>query len=160
MKTAIVYYSMHGNIRYVAQKVADELGADLIELVPKKAYPDKGMIKFIWGGSAVTFKKKPDLEPYKFNASDYEMVILATTVWASSFTPPLRTFLDNNDLTGKKIAVITTSAGGDSSKCIEALKTSAKAESLVASLSLVEPKDHPSEANDKKIAEFINSCKC
>ena len=115
MKTAIVYYSMHGNIRYVAKKVADELGADLIELVPKKAYPDKGMIKFIW---------------------------------------------ENNDLTGKKIAVITTSAGGDSSKCIEALKTSAKAESLVASLSLVEPKDHPSEANDKKIAEFINSCKC
>ncbi len=160
MKTAIVYYSMHGNIRYVAKKVADELGADLIELVPKKAYPDKGMIKFIWGGSAVTFKKKPDLEPYKFNASDYEMVILATPVWASSFTPPLRTFLDNNDLTGKKIAVITTSAGGDSSKCIEALKTSANAESLVASLSLVEPKDHPSEANDKKIAEFINSCKC
>ena len=47
MKTAIVYYSMHGNIRYVAKKVADELGADLIELVPKKAYPDKGMIKFI-----------------------------------------------------------------------------------------------------------------
>lgn len=160
MKTAIVYYSMHGNIRYVAKKVADELGADLIELVPKKAYPDKGMIKFIWGGSAVTFKKKPDLEPYKFNASDYEMVILATPVWASSFTPPLRTFLENNDLTGKKIAVITTSAGGDSSKCIEALKTSANAESLVASLSLVEPKDHPSEANDKKIAEFINSCKC
>ena len=61
MKTAIVYYSLNGNVRYVSEKIAKELGADLIELVPVKAYPDKGMKKFIWGGSAVTFKKKPDL---------------------------------------------------------------------------------------------------
>ena len=122
MKTAIVYYSLQGNTRYVAEKVAGETGADLIELIPVKAYPDKGMIKFIWGGSAVTFKKKPDLKPYSFDSSDYDLVILATPVWAGSYTPPLRTFLEDNDLTGKKIAVIATSAGGDSSKCINALK--------------------------------------
>ncbi len=157
MKTAIVYYSLQGNIRYVAGKVSSETGADLIELIPVKAYPDKGMIKFIWGGSAVTFKKKPDLMPYSFNADDYDLVVLATPVWASSFTPPLRTFLEDNDLSGKKIAVIATSAGGDSSKCIEALKAAAKAESLVATLSLVDPKDKPSEENDRKIAEFIKA---
>ena len=83
MKTAIVFYSMHGNVRYVAEKVAKETGADLIELIPKKAYPDKGMRQFIWGGSAVTFKKKPDLEPYTFDASKYDMVIIGTPVWAS-----------------------------------------------------------------------------
>ena len=75
MKTAIVYYSLNGNIRYVSGKIAKELGADIIELVPVKAYPDKGMKKFIWGGSAVTFKKKPELESYTFNAADYELVI-------------------------------------------------------------------------------------
>ena len=92
MKTAVVYYSLQGNIRYVAEKVSAKLGADLIELIPVKAYPDKGMKKFIWGGSAVTFKKKPELEPYSFNADDYDLVILGTPVWASGFTPPLRTF--------------------------------------------------------------------
>ena len=130
MKTAIVYYSMHGNVRYVSEKVAKELGADLIELVPVKAYPDKGAMQFIWGGSAVTFKKKPELEPYTFNASDYDLVIIGTPVWASNFTPPLRTFFENNDLTGKKIAVIATSAGGDSAKCVEAVKAAAKADSV------------------------------
>ena len=45
MKTAIVYYSMHGNVRYVAEKVAKGLGADLIELKPVKAYPDKGAMQ-------------------------------------------------------------------------------------------------------------------
>ena len=47
MKTAVVYYSMHGNVRYVSEKVAKELGADLIELIPVKAYPDKGAMQFI-----------------------------------------------------------------------------------------------------------------
>ena len=159
MKTAIVYYSMHGNVRYVSEKVAKELGADLIELVPVKAYPDKGAMQFIWGGSAVTFKKKPELEPYTFNASDYDLVILGTPVWASNFTPPLRTFFENNDLTGKKIAVIATSAGGDSSKCLEAVKAAAKADSLAAVLSLTDPKDKPSDENEKQIAAFIETCK-
>ena len=159
MKTAIVYYSMHGNVRYVAERVAKELGADLIELKPVKAYPDKGAMQFIWGGSAVTFKKKPELEPYTFNASDYDLVIIGTPVWASNFTPPLRTFFENNDLTGKKIAVIATSAGGDSSKCLEAVKAAAKADSLAAVLSLTDPKDKPSDENEKQIAAFIETCK-
>ena len=159
MKTAIVYYSMHGNVRYVSEKVAKELGADLIELVPVKAYPDKGAMQFIWGGSAVTFKKKPELEPYTFNASDYDLVIIGTPVWASNFTPPLRTFFEKNDLTGKKIAVIATSAGGDSAKCVEAVKAAATADSLAAVLSLTDPKDKPSDENEKQIAAFIETCK-
>ena len=159
MKTAVVYYSMHGNCRYVAEKTAKELGADIVELVPVKAYPDKGAMQFIWGGSAVTFKKKPDLEPYKFDADDYELVIIATPVWASNFTPPHRTFFENNDLTGKKIAVIATSAGGDASKCIEAVRVAAKADSLAAVLSIQDPKDHPSDEKEKQIADFIEACR-
>ena len=86
MKTAIVFYSMNGNVRMVAEKVAAGTGADLIELIPKKAYPDKGMKKFMWGGAAVTFKAKPDLEPYAFNKDEYDMVILGSPVWAGTAT--------------------------------------------------------------------------
>ena len=110
------------------------------------------------GGAAVTFKAKPDLEPYSFNKDEYDMVILGSPVWAGTFAPPLRTFLDSNDLSGKKIAVIATSAGGNSDKCINNLKTAAKADSLVASLSLIDPLSSPSEENDAKIKEFIDSC--
>lgn len=159
MKTAIVYYSMHGNVRYVSEKVAKELGADLIELKPVKAYPDKGAMQFLWGGSAVTFKKKPDLEPYSFKAADYDLVIIGTPVWAGSFTPPLRTFFENNDLTGKKIAVIATSGGGDSAKCLQAIREATKADSLAATLSLVDPKDKPSDNVEKEISQFIEACK-
>ena len=59
MKTAVVYYSLEGNIHFVAEKVAKEIGADLVRLSPSKAYPDKGFKKFLWGGKAAAMKDKP-----------------------------------------------------------------------------------------------------
>lgn len=159
MRIALVYYSLNGNLRAVAEKIKDGLNAELIELVPKKAYPDKGMIKFMWGGAAVTFKKKPDLEPYSFSKDDYDLIILGSPVWAGSYTPPLRTFFENNDLSGKQIAVIATSSGGDSAKCIAGIKEAAGADSLVATLSLIDPLTKPSDENETKIKEFIEACK-
>ena len=40
MKTIIVYYSLEGNTEYAAKELANLLGADLLRLHPKKAYPD------------------------------------------------------------------------------------------------------------------------
>ena len=159
MKTAVVYYSLSGNVRYAAEKAAEALGADLIPLSPIKAYPDSGFRKFFWGGKAATMRETPDLETYSFTSSGYDTVVLCSPVWAGTFTPPLRTFLKENDLTGKKIAVIACSSGGSAEKCIEQLRRAAKAESLVSSLSLVDPKDRPSEENERRIKEFADKLK-
>lgn len=154
MKTAVVYYSLEGNVRYVAEKVAKETDAELIEIIPVKAYPDKGFKKFFWGGKAATMKEKPELEPYSFNEADYDTIVICSPVWAGTFTPPLRTFLAEHDLTGKRIAVIASSGGGNAVKCIEQLKNAAHADSLIAELSLIDPKLKPSEETEKKIIEF------
>ena len=42
MKTTVVYYSMGGNTRLAAERIAKDLGAELLEIRPKKAYPDSG----------------------------------------------------------------------------------------------------------------------
>ena len=42
MKTLIVYFSLEGNTEYVADMMSKEIGADLLRLIPKKAYHDKG----------------------------------------------------------------------------------------------------------------------
>ena len=52
MKTVIVYYSMSGNTKYVADKIAEKLHADIIRIEPVKAYPNQGAQKFIWGGKS------------------------------------------------------------------------------------------------------------
>ena len=52
MKALVVYYSLEGNTKDTAEKVAAELQADLLEIRPKKAYPSQGAKKFIVGGKA------------------------------------------------------------------------------------------------------------
>ena len=93
MKTAIVYYSMSGNTKYVADKIADGIKnsgeVDIIRIEPKKAYPDKGAKKFFWGGKSAVMGETPALQPYEFNLEKYDRIIFGTPVWASTFVPPL-----------------------------------------------------------------------
>lgn len=52
MRTAIVYYSMSGNTKYVADKIADRIKdsgeVDIIKIEPKKAYPDKALPQSVY----------------------------------------------------------------------------------------------------------------
>ena len=52
MKTAIVYYSLEGNTKYVADKITailkESCEVDVLRLEPEKSYPDKGFKKFFW----------------------------------------------------------------------------------------------------------------
>ena len=155
MKTAIVYFSLNGNTEFVANEIAAKLGADVIRLTPKKAFPDSGFKKFLWGGKSAVMKEKPELEPYEFDAEKYDRVIFGTPVWASRFTPPIRTFIaDNADaLKGKRFAAFTCFSGGGADKALARLKELLGAD-LDAELILVDPKDKPSADNAAKIAEF------
>lgn len=78
MRTAVVYFSLEGSTKYVAEKVAKELNADLIPLVPIKKYPRGKISKYIYGGKSARFKEIRALEPYRFNSEDYGLIVLGT----------------------------------------------------------------------------------
>ena len=40
--------------------------------------------------------ERPALEPYDVDLTAYDRVVLGFPVWASNFTPPLRTFIREN----------------------------------------------------------------
>ena len=159
MKTAIVYYSMLGNTDYVAQKIAPVLNADIIRIEPENAYPDKGFKKFFWGGKSAVMGDMPALLPYTFDAEKYDRIIFGTPIWAGTFAPPLKTFLADNKelLKDKKIAVFTSSSGGGSAKAIDKLKKLIEVDNVETILHVIDPKDRPSEENERKIADFCDS---
>lgn len=156
MKTAIVYYSMTGNTDYVAKKISDKIGADLIKIEPKKEYPNKGLRKFIWGGKSAVMGETPALEPYEFDGEKYDFIIFGTPVWASSFAPPIRTFIKENKekLDGKKFAVFLCYMGGGAEKALEKLEKYLKIDRFEAQLILIEPKENETEENKGKMEEF------
>ena len=161
MKIGIVYYLMSGNVDYVAKKIAEIVEADLIRIEPKKEYPNKGLKKFLWGGKSALMGETPELENYEFNADKYDCIIFGTPVWASQFTPPIRTFIEDNrsKLDGKKIATFVCYSGGGAENAIGKLKGELKIDSFKAELILIDPKSRKSEENNKKIDEFCNKLK-
>ena len=159
MKTIIVYYSLEGNTEFAALKIAEKLGAETLRLYPKKAYPDKGFKKFFWGGKSAVMGETPELEPYSFDSSAYERVILGFPVWAGMVTPPIRTFIKDNDLSGKKIAAFICQAATQDQNTLKRLKALLGVENLDAELILVDPKKKPRASNDEKIAEFCEKLK-
>jgi len=58
-KMLIVFYSLTGNTRFIAEAIAETINADVLELKPiKELKADSGM-KYMWGGAQATMKKKP-----------------------------------------------------------------------------------------------------
>ena len=157
MKTVIVYYSLEGNTAFAAEKIADALGADTLRLKPVKEYPKSGFKKFLWGGKSAVMSETPRLEPYTFHGEDYDLIVFGFPVWASNITPPLRTFIKENDLEGKRIAAFACESGSGAEKAFEKLKTVLEIEKLEAETVLIDPKTKPSGENDRKIKEFCNA---
>ena len=156
MKKAIVYYSMSGNTEFVAKKISEKIDADLIKIQPKKEYPNKGLRKFLWGGKSAVMAETPELEQYEFDSEKYDCIIFGTPVWASSFTPPIRTFIKENKekIKEKKIAVYMCFMGGGADKALMKLKKVLDINDFNAELILIDPKEKNSPEKEKQIEEF------
>lgn len=93
MRVLIVFFSLEGNTRLIADAIREETGGDLTELVPVRSVPSSGFGKFLKGGLQVLSKKIPELEPFDAQPSDCDAVFLGTPVWAGTFAPALRGFI-------------------------------------------------------------------
>ena len=63
MNKIVIYYSVLGNTDYVAERIRQKTGAELLRIYPEKTYPDKGFRKFYWGGKSAIMAEKPKLLP-------------------------------------------------------------------------------------------------
>ena len=154
MKTLIVYFSLEGNTKWVVKQIAAKLSADTLALVPKRAYPDKGFKKFLVGGKSVLLKESPKLEPYTIDLAQYGRIIFATPIWAGMFAPPLRTFIQSKDLSGKEFAFVACRGGSSPDKTFAGLKSLLNISGDIPTLSLIDPKVRPSAENENALKAF------
>jgi flavodoxin len=110
-KILVVYYSLTGNTKFVAEHISNELNADIEELKPiKDLNPDSGT-KYFWGGMKAKMKSKPKLEELKYSPLEYDLIIIGTPVWAWTLSPPIRSYCSEFNLEDKKVALFTSSSG-------------------------------------------------
>lgn len=122
MKNLVVYYSLDGHTRLIAEAIVGETGADIYELKTIKPSTGKsGFAKFFLGGMRAIRKQKPALLNPLPDVNDYELVFIGTPVWGSRNAPAINTFISKSGLTNKELILFASSTGGDASKCFDQL---------------------------------------
>lgn len=109
MSIAVVYYSVSGNSRYVARKLAKRVHAKLIEIA--ETDPIRGVFGFLKGGFRAVTNRYPSIEgaPWK-EIAPHETVYLLTPIWASRGAPAMAAFLQAADFSGKEVFIATLQA--------------------------------------------------
>ena len=149
MKAVIIYYSLDGNVKLLSETIATQIGADIIPLKLKKEIKNDSFMKYFWGGKQVVMKEIPELEPIDLNLADYDLIILGTPVWAASYTPALRSFLEKFDLSGKKVALFCSHEGG-AGLTITNLKNKLRSSEIISSTDFLAPLKKGKEATIEK----------
>ncbi|MBI5874210.1 MAG: NAD(P)H-dependent oxidoreductase [Candidatus Omnitrophica bacterium] len=153
MKKLVVYYSLDGNTKFIAQAIAEAVGADILELKPKKEPNAKSPMKYLWGGRQVLMKEKPELKHFDTNPQDYDCLFIGTPVWAWTYAPALATFFTMGNLKGKKIALFCCSGGGKG-KTLEKMKEQLSGNEFIGEMDFVEPLKQDKEQNAVLAAQW------
>lgn len=155
VKTLVVYYSLTGSTKLIAETIAKTINADILELKPvKELNPESGM-KFIWGGAQAVMKKKPKLEKIDLNPLDYDLIFIGSPVWAWRYTPPIRSFLSQFNLSGKRIAIFMCSAG-DGQKAMERFNEALNKMEVINKINFQDPLQNNPEEAKKLAANWAN----
>ncbi|MEJ2249109.1 MAG: flavodoxin [Candidatus Lokiarchaeota archaeon] len=150
VKVLVVYYSLTGNTKMVANAIKNSINCDLLQLKPIKELNAKSGMKYFWGGFQAVMGKKPKLEPFEINPLDYNIIFIGSPVWAWREAPPIHSFLENFDLSGKNVA-LWMCAGGDGVKAMSRFKAALKNVTILSDICFKEPLQN----NPVKIKENI-----
>ena len=111
-KVLVLYYSQTSNTKAVAEAIARQLNADMEEIVAVNPYD---------GDFQATIERCikereagviPEIQPVKANIADYDVIFLGYPVWFGTYAPPVTAFLNQADLSGKKVVPFCTFGSG------------------------------------------------
>lgn len=108
-KILLVYYSRSGKTKKAAEYLCSSINCTLEEINDTK--DRKGLLGFIKSGRDAIKGNTTSLAALKYNPSDFDLIILATPVWASHLSTPIRTYIKDNKEYLKRVAVFSTQAG-------------------------------------------------
>jgi len=120
-KILVVFYSRTGSTTQVAEALKEQYKCDAEEIVDMKNR--KGLIGFLISGFEAKKGRTTEIRQTKYDPSCYDRVIIGTPVWASNITPAIRTYIEKNRRSFKKVSFFCTQGGSGGENAVETLKT-------------------------------------
>jgi flavodoxin len=122
-KSVVVYFSQNGATKKLAEIFQKAKNTDAVELKLVTAYPSTYDSTIAAVKVQRDAKQWPALENAKVELDKYDTVYLGYPIMFGSFAPPIYTFLDSNDLSGKVVVPFCTYGSGGRKASAEELKT-------------------------------------
>jgi len=116
MKSLVVYYSLTGKTKLVAQVIAEALNATLLEIEERRPIP----IPFVYlsGGFAAFTNRGTKINPIDVDLKQYERIFIGSPTWASRPTPAINSFIYQTNFEGRSVIPFFTMAGDNSEKAL------------------------------------------
>lgn len=110
-KVLIVFYSLTGHTKVIANQLKKITGADVVELETVKPYPTtyNAVVAQVRKENSTGYN--PPLKTKIPNLNQYDTILLGSPIWYGSVARPILTFLSENNLSGKTVAPFVTHGG-------------------------------------------------
>lgn len=156
-KVLVVYFSYTGNTKFIANKINEVVGGDIVEIETLKPYDKDLNYVFEQSKEEISNYFKPEIVNNIKNIEKYDTIYLGSPTWWYTIAPPVATFLYKNNLEGKKIIPFLTNGGYGLGHSIEDIK------SLCEKSVIKNWIDIPFEKNDlqmpvEDLEKWINNC--
>ncbi|MDD4202446.1 MAG: flavodoxin [Candidatus Omnitrophica bacterium] len=156
MKKIVIFYSLDGNTRFIAENIAKTIDADLLELKLKKEINSKGFMKYFWAGKSVMTKANPELLPIDKNVQEYDLLVIGTPVWAFTYAPALNTFFEQNTIKNKKVALFCCH-GGQKGPVFKKMKEALIGNEILSEIDFQEPLKNDHVKNIEKAEHWAEN---
>jgi flavodoxin len=117
VKSLVVYYSLTGKTKLVAQAIAEALNATLVEI--KETKPRKlGPFVYLTGGFAATINRGSKINPIGVDLKQYERIFIGSPMWNSRPAPAINSFIYQTNFEGRSVIPFFTMSGDNSEKAL------------------------------------------
>ena len=152
-KVLVVYYSLTGHTKDIAEKIALQTKADLFEIKTKEPYPT-GAKLYTTAKKEIKNKLYPAVEALP-DITGYDVIFVGAPVWWYTMAPPLFSVLEQIDFQGKKVIPFSTQ-GSNIGKFFEDFIAIAKNANILQSASFNNMSKQYDKEVEAKIADWIN----
>lgn len=158
-KILVVYYSAQSHTEAVAKKIANNLDADIFEIVPKDVYTSDDLN---WSNDKSRVSREHNDESLRNveletttvdNWDNYDTILIGYPIWWGIAAWPVNTFVKANDFTNKTVIPFCTSASSDIGNSGKLLENDAKGGKWLTG------QRFSSSPSDNDIKEFTDSIK-
>lgn len=121
-KTLILYYSQTGNTKVVAEEFQARLNTEIEAIEAVVPYDGDFQATIERSGKEREEGILPEIKPITHNIAEYDVIFLGFPVWFGTYAPPVATFLNQADLSGKKVVPFCTFGSGGLDSSVKDLK--------------------------------------